>query len=132
MSLSACTSMQRLEGREDTGYHDPPCPGNWDWSQSCTVIEPHRRGRSGLPRAGLSLQTAKETARDSEHPREQAVGTGRHRTGGLAPLPSFWGAHLPPSRWCLGQGPWGWNVHHGAGVKPICQAHPDGHTIPGL
>lgn len=84
MSLSACTSMQRLEGREDTGYHDPPCPGNWDWSQSCTVIEPHRRGRSGLPRAGLSLQTAKETARDSEHPREQAVGTGRHRTGGLA------------------------------------------------
>lgn len=60
--------MQRAEGREDTSYRDPPCPGSWDWSQSCTVTEPHRRGRSEPPRAGLSLQTAKETARDSERP----------------------------------------------------------------
>lgn len=68
MSLSACTFVQRAEGREDTSYHDPPCPGNWDWSQSCTVTEPRRRGRSEPPRAGLSLQTAKETARGSERP----------------------------------------------------------------
>lgn len=133
MPSSACTSMQRAEGREDTRCHDPPCPGNRDWRQSCTVTEPHRRGHSERPRAGLSLQTAKETARDSERPREQAVRTGRHRTGGPAThtwlhfLPSG-GAHLPPSRWCLGQGPRGWRVHHGAGGKPIRWARPVCHT----
>lgn len=84
---------------KDISYHDPPCPGNWGWSQSCTVTEPHQRGHSELPHEGLSLQTAKERAEDSEHPWEQDVGTTTHRTAGpfhmcLAPRPPLCGC--PP------------------------------------
>lgn len=91
--LAVCTSMQRVGRSGDISYRDPPCPGSWDSSRSCTVTEPHQHGRSELPHEGLSLQTAKDTARDSE-PRESSPGTRTHRTGG--PLPHTPGSMSSP------------------------------------
>ena len=66
--------MQRVGRSEDISYYDPPCPGSWDLSRSCTITEPHQRGRSELPHEGLSLQTAKDTTKDSEAPENRLQG----------------------------------------------------------